>query len=72
MNTEITTFLENRPIDDLYILVKWPWVQELMEYDWFRQECLLHQAFDDQEYLSSAYFVPVARLMEIDKYKTEV
>src|SRR5579872_4440541 len=45
--------------EDLYLLVRWPWVQELMEYEWFRQECYLHQAFDDQDHLDSAYFVPL-------------
>lgn len=72
MNAEITAFLQAKTTEDLYVLVRWPWVQELMEYDWFRQECLLHQAFDDQEYLSSAYFVPATRLMEIEDSKTGV
>src|SRR5580704_6436047 len=36
--------------EDLYVLIQWPWVQELMDYDWFHQDCYLHQAFDDQEY----------------------
>ena len=53
--------------EDLYTLVQWPWVQELMEYDWFRQDCYLHQAFDDQIYHDSAYFVPVLRIVEINQ-----
>jgi hypothetical protein len=52
-------------VDELYILVKWPFVQDLMEYDWFRSECLLHQAFEEQEYLDSAYFVPLKRIYEV-------
>ncbi|MEO7214202.1 hypothetical protein [Mucilaginibacter sp.] len=54
-------------VEDLYRLVQWPWVQELMEYEWFRQECYLHQAFDDQPYFDSAYFVPIERIIEINK-----
>ncbi|HZY38140.1 MAG TPA: hypothetical protein VFE53_15900 [Mucilaginibacter sp.] len=53
--------------EDLYVLVQWPWVQELMGYEWFQQDCYLQQAFDDQEYLSSAYFVPVTRVIEINQ-----
>lgn len=64
MTTLENTFIKEMPIDELYILVQWPFVQELMEYSWFRMECLLHQAFDDQPYLDSAYFVPVKRMVE--------
>jgi len=53
--------------DSLYVLVLWPEVQELMEYEWFRPECYLHQAFDDQEYHDSAYFVPLDRMMDINE-----
>ncbi|CAN5289440.1 hypothetical protein BH09BAC6_BH09BAC6_28350 [soil metagenome] len=52
-------------IENLYTLVQWPWVQELMEHEWFRLECYLLQAFADQEYFDSAYFVPITRIMEI-------
>ena len=59
--------IEVNDIDSLYVLVLWPEVQELMEYDWFRKECILYNAFDDQEYLSSAYFVPYTRILEISQ-----
>lgn len=52
-------------VDELYILIKWPFVQDLMTYEWFRSECILHQAFDDQEHLDSAYFIPLKRIYEI-------
>ena len=52
--------------DELYVLVQWPTVQELMEYDWFYKECYLQQAMESQEYLNSAYFVPLSRLNEIE------
>lgn len=51
-------------VDELYVLVKWPFVQDLMEQSWFRAECILYQSFDEQEYLDSAYFVPLKRLYQ--------
>jgi hypothetical protein len=53
--------------DLCYVLVLWPEVQELMDYKWFRAECILYQAFDDQKYLSSAYFIPLRRIIEINQ-----
>jgi hypothetical protein len=52
-------------IEELYVLVRWPDVQELMGYEWFHQECFLCQSNDDQEDLSSAYFVPISRIMAV-------
>jgi hypothetical protein len=52
-------------VDELYVLIKWPFVQDLMEYSWFRLECILYQAFEEQEYLDSAYFVPLKRIYEV-------
>ncbi len=49
-----------------FVLVIWPWVQELMDYPWFRQECYLMQGFPWQEHHDSSYFVPKKRLEEID------
>jgi len=63
-NTEIT-FIKEMPISELYILVQWPFVQDLMEYNWFRAERLLYQSFEEQEYLDSAYFVPVKCMVEV-------
>jgi hypothetical protein len=48
-----------------YLLVLWPWCQELMKYDWFRKECYLLLASDDQEQFDGAYFVPKHRLEKI-------
>lgn len=56
----------NYSTDYLYVLVLWPSVQELMDYDWFRAECMLYFAFDDQAHLDSAYFVPLKRIQEIN------
>ena len=47
-----------------YVLILWPEVQELMEYPWFRQECYLLNAFEEQAYYYSAYFVPEERYNE--------
>ncbi|MET3981150.1 hypothetical protein ABIB62_003773 [Mucilaginibacter sp. UYP25] len=65
MNKAELTFVEETPGDSVYVLVLWPWVQDLMEYTWFRKECLLHNASDDQEYHDSAYFVPIKRMLEV-------
>jgi hypothetical protein len=64
MKTPLSTFIEETPADSLYALVQWPWVQELMEYKWFKQECILYNATDEQQYLDSSYFVPVKRMHE--------
>ena len=47
-----------------YILIHWPDVQALMDEKWFRKESYLCQAFDDQEHIDSAYFVPKDRVKE--------
>ena len=65
MDTELTPRIVAFTIDELYVLVEWPFVQDLMGYEWFRQECYLHNAFSDQQYLDSAYFVPLARMLEV-------
>jgi hypothetical protein len=54
-------------IESVYVLIEWPWVQELMEHEWFRNECYLHQAFEDQPHLDSAYFVPLVRLRQLQQ-----
>ncbi|WP_462265122.1 hypothetical protein [Mucilaginibacter sp.] len=64
-NEQLNALLQTTPEDDLYVLVRWPEVQELMEHNWFRSECLLYNPFDDQVYLDSAYFVPAVRLAEL-------
>jgi len=48
-----------------YILIIWPWVQELMGYPWFRKEYYLMQGFPDQEHFDSSYFVPKKRIEEL-------
>ncbi|HEY8931424.1 MAG TPA: hypothetical protein VIM55_19630 [Mucilaginibacter sp.] len=45
-------------MENVYVLILWPYVQELMGYDWFRAECILYMPFDDQTRHDSAYFVP--------------
>ncbi|MFC0515163.1 hypothetical protein ACFFGT_13170 [Mucilaginibacter angelicae] len=64
MSNNLPLFSSATSVDDLYVLIRWPFVQDLMEADWFRSECVLYQAFDDQEHLDSAYFVPLNRLYE--------
>ena len=54
-------------IDELYALVLDPELQGLTEYDWFRSECVIFKEFADHPYLSTAYFVPLRRLIEINQ-----
>lgn len=57
-------------MEEEYILITWPESQEYMNYDWFRKEAYLLQAFEDQEHLDSAYFVPKGRYEEVQNEKT--
>ena len=43
-----------------YVLVEWPEVQNLMEEGWFEEEAILDV---DAKFGSSAYFVPLKRLL---------
>ena len=52
--------------DMMYVLVLWPEVQALMEYEWFEPECLLYVALPGQYPLESAYFIPFYRLYGIE------
>jgi hypothetical protein len=53
------------PDNNTYQLVCFPEVQEYMEYTWFRNECYLLQAFEDQQHIDSAYFIPQSRIDEV-------
>jgi len=53
-------------MNEEYILIPWPDVQDLMGKEWFRKECYLCQSFEDQEHFDSAYFVPKSRVNEYD------
>lgn len=64
MKKKLMAFIERYSIEEVYVLVTWPDVQNLMEEEWFRKECILYQSFDGQEYLASAYFVPLGRLLK--------
>jgi hypothetical protein len=65
MNTAELTIIKETPAESVYILILWPMVQDLMEYTWFRKECILYNAFEEQEYHDSAYFVPIQRMLEV-------
>jgi len=53
-----------------YVLVLWPDVRELMQFEWFDAECHLLNPLEDQEQYNSAYFVPKHRLEAIEKALT--
>jgi len=48
-------------IEDSYIVIIWPDVQELMEEDWFDEEAILDNS---GKFGSSAYFVPLKRIIK--------
>ena len=48
-------------IEDSYIVIIWPDVQELMEEDWFDEEAILDSS---GKFGSSAYFVPLKRIIK--------
>lgn len=48
-----------------YIIVTFPESQELMDEEWFDDECILINEYPLLDQVgSSAYFVPIARLKE--------
>lgn len=52
------------PVYRIYVLIEWPYVQDLMSQPWFATDCMLYQATDEQEQLPQAYFVPMERFAE--------
>ncbi|MBS1503773.1 MAG: hypothetical protein JST32_17010 [Bacteroidetes bacterium] len=54
------------PIDDIFVLVHWPEVQEYMEHDWFDKECISYEALDGDEDFSAAHLVPLRRMLQIN------
>lgn len=54
----VKKYLDNKT-DDTYKLVLFPEIQEYMDKDWFNSEAILYQTInEEQDYLSSAYFIP--------------
>jgi hypothetical protein len=47
-------------LDDGYVLVQWPYNQELMDEDWFDDEAILA---DSEHVGSSAYFIPIYKII---------
>lgn len=47
-------------VQESYVIVTWPESQELMEEDWFEDEAILDV---DAKFGSSAYFIPLKRLL---------
>ena len=56
------TKLIDYTMDDLYVAVRWPESQALMEEEWFREEAIL----DTESKLGdSTYLIPLSRLEEL-------
>lgn len=55
-----------------YVLIQFPEVQELMNEHWFKDEAILAQPSEGQDWVgSSAYFVPT-KFLVTDRVREEV
>ena len=59
-------------LEGIYMLIKWPESQLLMDEEWFDKECHLADMERDPEVGSSAYFVPVKRMNELEAKLREI
>jgi hypothetical protein len=64
METAHATFIDSLPPSTLYVLVRWPFFLHLKKYSWFDEECVYYGTWDTQSIIK-AYFVPVARMLEL-------
>jgi hypothetical protein len=60
-SNQLLAFVEANDVNDMYVLIRWPHVQELMKYYWFDPECYLYKSFGFQR----SYFVPIGRILKI-------
>lgn len=67
ISREATTKLEG-----IYMLIKWPESQLLMDEEWFDTECHIADMSRDPEVGSSAYFVPVKRMIILEEKLNEI
>jgi hypothetical protein len=49
-----------------YVIITWPESQNLMLYDWFNKCHLINDEKGLEEYGSSAYFVPLNKIKELN------
>ena len=62
ISREATTKMEG-----IYMLIKWPESQLLMDEEWFNRECHIADLSRDPEVGTSAYFVPVKRMVILEE-----
>ena len=67
ISREATTKMEG-----IYMLIKWPESQLLMDEEWFDRECHLADMVKDPEVGNSAYFVPVKRMIVLEEKLKEI
>ena len=53
-------------LEGVYVLVKWPQSQLIMDEEWFGRECHLADMNVDPEVGNSAYFIPVQRMVDLE------
>jgi hypothetical protein len=65
MSSILSSVIGSQNIDELYVVVPWPYVQDLFEYEWFEDECYLQLPEPELNLIPARYFVPLTRLLAI-------
>lgn len=60
-STTLLAFVEANDIEDMYILIRGRYIEDLMEYHWFNPECYRCKSYG----LQLAYFVPIRRIVKV-------
>ena len=64
METNLATLIDSLPPATLYVLVRWPFFEHLKKHPWFDEECVYYGTWDTESVIK-AYFVPLARMLEL-------
>ena len=64
MDSNLSTLIDSLPSNTLYVLVRWPFFEELKKCSWFDDECVYYGTWDTESIIK-AYFVPISRMLEL-------
>jgi len=65
MKNDLSAMVNLGIIDELYVLIRWPELEEFIGEEWFQEECFPCKPFDEGQCRWSGYFVPIARYMAV-------
>jgi hypothetical protein len=65
MSSILSSVIGSQTIDELFVVVAWPYVQDLFDYDWFESECYLQLSEQESDVTPVSYFVPISRLLAL-------